>query len=140
MTITMFRAKLHRLRVTQADLYYEGSITIDEELLEAAGILPYEKVQVVNVNNGERLETYTIPGEPGERTVCLNGPAARLAAVGDEVIAISYAQLSPEEAASHRPRVVLVDEHNDPEDIMDMDTRNETPDLPEDVSEEVLTA
>lgn len=121
MTISMFRAKLHRLRVTEADLYYEGSITIDSELLKASGILPYEKVQVVNVNNGSRLETYTIPGEPGERTVCLNGPAARLAARGDEVIVISYAQLTPEEAVKHRPRVVLVDEKNDPKEIIDLD-------------------
>lgn len=140
MTLNMFRAKLHRLRVTQADLYYEGSITIDEELLEASGILPYEKVQIVNVNNGRRLETYTIPGEPGSRIVCLNGPAARLAAVGDEVIAIAYAQLTPEEAQTHRPRVVLVDENNDPKEITDLDVRNETPDLPDDVSEEALTA
>jgi len=113
MTITMFKAKLHRLRVTQADLQYEGSITIDKELLDTAGILPYEKVQVVNVNNGSRLETYTIPGTPGERTVCLNGPAARLAAPGDRVIAISYAELTPKEARQLHPRVVLVDENND---------------------------
>ncbi len=112
MNISMFKAKLHRLRVTQADLYYEGSITIDEELLDTAGILPYEKVQVVNVNNGNRLETYTIPGEAGERTVCLNGPAARLAATGDQVIVISYAELTPSEARQHHPRVVLVDEDN----------------------------
>lgn len=109
----MLRAKLHRLRVTEADLYYEGSITIDEELLDAAGLLPYEKVQVVNVNNGSRLETYTIPGEAGERTVCLNGPAARLAAPGDEVIVIAYAELTPSEAREHHPRVVHVDENND---------------------------
>lgn len=113
MTITMFKAKLHRLTVTQADLYYEGSITVDQELLDTAGILPYEKVQVVNVNNGNRLETYTIPGEPGERTVCLNGPAARLAAPGDEVIVISYAELTPSEAQQHHPRVVHVDADND---------------------------
>lgn len=119
MTVTMFRAKLHRLHVTEADLYYEGSITLDEELLEAAGILPYEKVQVVNVNNGARLETYTIPGRPGSRTVCLNGPAARLAAKGDEVIVIAYAQMTPEQARKHRPRVVLVDENNDPTEILD---------------------
>lgn len=109
----MFKAKIHRLRVTEADLYYEGSITVDQELLDTAGILPYEKVQVVNVNNGNRLETYTIPGEAGERTVCLNGPAARLAAKGDEVIVISYAQLTPKEARQHHPRVVHVDENND---------------------------
>ncbi|MFB6272382.1 MAG: aspartate 1-decarboxylase [Salinibacter sp.] len=113
MDIEMLKAKIHRLRVTEADLYYEGSITVDQELLDTAGILPYEKVQVVNVNNGNRLETYTIPGEVGDRTVCLNGPAARLAEEGDEVIVISYAQLSPKEARQHHPRVVHVDEHND---------------------------
>jgi aspartate 1-decarboxylase len=112
MTISMLKAKLHRLRVTEADLYYEGSITVDEELLDTAGLLPYEKVQVVNVNNGHRLETYTIPGEAGARTVCLNGPAARLAAPGDEVIVIAYADLTPSEAQRHHPRVVLVDEDN----------------------------
>lgn len=121
MTITMFKGKLHRLRVTEADLYYEGSITIDVELLRASGILPYEKVQVVNVNNGARLETYTIPGERGSRIVCLNGPAARLAARGDEVIVISYAQMTREEALAHRPRVVLVDAANNPKEILDLD-------------------
>jgi len=119
MTITMFKGKLHRVRVTGAELYYEGSITIDEELLEAAHILPYEKVQVVNVTNGARLETYTIPGERGRREVCLNGAAARLCAPGDEVIVIAYADMTPEEARHHRPRVVLVDEHNNPKEIMD---------------------
>lgn len=140
MTITMFKAKLHRLRVTEADLYYEGSITIDEELLEAAGILPYEKVQVVNVNNGARLETYTIPGEPGARTVCLNGPAARLAATGDQVIVISYAEMTPEEAREHEPNVVLVDEQNNPTEEVDLDVEDETPDLPHGVNEDILIA
>ena len=140
MTITMFKAKLHRLRVTEADLYYEGSITIDEELLDEAGILPYEKVQVVNVNNGARLETYTIPGEPGKRTVCLNGPAARLAAKGDQVIVISYADMTPEEAREHEPNVVLVDENNDPKEEVDLDVQDDTPDLPEDVGSDVLIA
>lgn len=116
MTITMFKSKLHRLRVTEADLYYEGSITIDRELLDAAGILPHEKVQVVNVNNGARLETYTIADEPGSRTVCLNGPAARLAAEGDQVIVIAYAEMTPEEAEAHTPNVILVDENNDPKE------------------------
>ena len=120
MTITMFKAKLHRLRVTEADLYYEGSITIDQELLDTAGILPYEKVQVVNVNNGARLETYTIPDEMGSRTVCLNGPAARLAAPGDQVIVIAYADMTPEEAAEYHPRVVLVNADNDPKKVMDL--------------------
>jgi len=146
MTITMFKSKLHRLRVTQADLYYEGSITIDEELLDTAGILPYEKVQVVNVNNGERLETYTIPGKPGERTVCLNGPAARLAAPGDQVIVIAYADLAPNEAQEHHPRVVLVDEDNNVKETQTLDvspgdtdiTPDEAPD--EDGWEDVLIA
>jgi aspartate 1-decarboxylase len=135
MDITMFKAKLHRLTVTEADLYYEGSITVDSELLEEAGILPYEKVQVVNVNNGARLETYTIPGEAGGRTVCLNGPAARLAATGDEVIVISYATMTPEEAREHRPRVVLVGDDNDVEEVTDLEVgpaMDEAPQLPDD--------
>lgn len=121
MTVTMFKGKLHRLTVTEADLYYEGSITLDRELLDAANILAYEKVQVVNVNNGARLETYTIPGFPGSRTVCLNGPAARLCAPGDEVIVISYAQMSVEEAREFRPRVVIVNGKNDPVNVMDLE-------------------
>ena len=142
MTISMFKAKLHRLRVTQADLYYEGSITVDQELLDAAGILPYEKVQVVNVNNGNRLETYTIPGEPGERTVCLNGPAARLAATGDQVIVISYAELTPSEARQHHPRVVLVDEDNNVKETKTMDVRpgNDEMSEPDDNWDDVLIA
>ena len=132
MTVTMFKSKLHRLRVTQADLYYEGSITIDQELLDTAGLLPYEKVQVVNVNNGSRLETYTIPGEAGERTVCLNGPAARLAAPGDQVIVIAYAELSPQEAQQHHPRVVLVDENNDVKETQTLDVTPGKTDLRED--------
>ncbi len=121
MTITLFKGKLHHLTVTEADLYYEGSITLDAELLEAAKILPYEKVQVVNVNNGSRLETYTIPAKRGSRTVCLNGPAARLNAPGDEIIVIAYADMTPEEAEAHRPRVVLVDKQNDPVEVYDLD-------------------
>lgn len=140
MTITMFKAKLHQLRVTEADLYYEGSITIDRELLETAGILPYEKVQVVNVNNGARLETYTIPDEAGSRTVCLNGPAARLAAPGDQVIVIAYADMTPEEAQAHRPRVVLVDEENDPKEVMELDTDERVPEGENTVEGDVLIA
>lgn len=121
MTITMFKGKLHRLTVTEADLYYEGSVTLDAELLEASKILAYEKVQIVNVNNGARLETYTIPAEPGSRTVCLNGPAARLCAPGDQVIIMAYADMTADEAQNHRPRVVLVDEKNNPTEIMDLD-------------------
>jgi len=137
----MFKAKLHRLRVTQADLYYEGSITVDQELLDTAGILPYEKVQVVNVNNGNRLETYTIPGDPGERIVCLNGPAARLAAPGDQVIVIAYADLTPSEAQQHNPRVVMVDEDNNVTETRTLDVSpGERPDFQEDGWEDVLIA
>lgn len=114
MLITMLKSKLHRVKVTDANLYYEGSITIDEELLKVANILPYEKVQVVNVNNGSRLETYSIPGEWGSRIVCLNGPAARLNAPGDEVIVIAYGQMTSEEARLHRPTVIQVDKDNNP--------------------------
>lgn len=102
------------LTVTEADLYYEGSITIDQDLLDAAKLLPYEKVQVVNVNNGSRLETYTIPGPRGSRVVCLNGPAARLNSVGDRVIVISYAQMTPEEAREHKPHIVIMNRDNEP--------------------------
>jgi aspartate 1-decarboxylase len=114
MTIQMFKSKLHMLTVTQAELYYEGSITIDEDLLDIAGLLPYEKVQVVNVNNGSRLETYTIPGERGKRDVCLNGPAARLTTVGDRIIVISYADMTPEEARHHKPMTILMGRDNEP--------------------------
>ena len=138
MTITMFKAKLHRLRVTEADLYYEGSITIDAELLEEAGILPYEKVQVVNVNNGARLETYTIPGARGERTVCLNGPAARRAAKGDQVIVIAYAEMTPEEAQAHEPRVVLVDKNNDPKKALETEVEEHPPDLPDEMEDMLI--
>ncbi len=85
----MFKSKIHRAVVTQAELYYEGSLTVDSELLEAADLLEYEKVAIVNVNNGERFETYLIPGEPGSGVICLNGAAARKGAVGDEIIIIS---------------------------------------------------
>ncbi|MFN8359370.1 MAG: aspartate 1-decarboxylase [Candidatus Kapaibacterium sp.] len=108
----MFKSKIHRARITQADLNYEGSLTIDEELMEAADLLAYEKVAVVNINNGERLETYVITGERGSRTICLNGAAARRGAVGDKIIIISYANMSDEEAQKHKPTVVLVDDEN----------------------------
>jgi aspartate 1-decarboxylase len=108
----MFKSKIHRATVTMSELYYEGSITIDKDLLEAADILEYEKVQVVNVNNGARFETYTLNGEPGSGIICLNGPAARLGAVGDEVIIITYARMTDEEARKHKPTIVLVDKEN----------------------------
>ncbi len=109
----MFKSKLHRARITQADLYYEGSLTIDEDLMDAADLLAYEKVAVVNINNGERFETYVIPGTRGSRDICLNGAAARKGAVGDDVIIISYTSLPDAEARAHVPTVVLVNEHND---------------------------
>jgi len=119
MKLTMFKSKLHQMRVTEANLMYEGSITIDEELLELADLLPYEKVQVVNITNGSRLETYTIPGKRGSRICCMNGAAARLTQVDDRVIVMSYAEMTPEEAKSHKPTVVVVDEDNIPKDIID---------------------
>ncbi|QQS37056.1 MAG: aspartate 1-decarboxylase [Ignavibacteriales bacterium] len=112
MTREMFRAKIHRATVTMAELYYEGSITIDKELMEAADILPNEKVQVVNMSTGSRIETYTIEGPANSGMICLNGPAARLGYVGDEVIIIAYSQMSDEEAKKHVPKVIFVDKNN----------------------------
>lgn len=109
MTIEVLKSKIHRVTVTEANLNYVGSITIDEELLEAANMVEGEKVQVVNVTNGERLETYVIRGERGRGQVCLNGAAARKAAVGDVVIIISYASMEFEEAKVFRPWVVFPD-------------------------------
>lgn len=114
MFYTIFHGKIHRATVTEANLNYMGSITIDEELLELAGILPGERVQVVNNNNGARLETYTIPGKRGSGVICLNGAAARLTAVGDTVIIIAYAQMEEKEAKNFTPKVVMVDEKNCP--------------------------
>lgn len=108
----MLKGKIHRARVTDANIDYEGSITIDSTLVEAADILPYEKVQVVDVDNGARLETYVIPGEPGSGEVCINGAAARLVHRGDTVIIISYHDLSEEEARQAQPRLVYVDRDN----------------------------
>jgi len=108
----MLRSKIHRAVVTETDLKYEGSITIDSDLLAAADILPYEKVQVVNINNGARIETYAIPGEAGKGTICMNGAAARCAEPGDIIIVIAYCLLDRKEAASHKPVVVQVDGHN----------------------------
>lgn len=112
MQIEMLKGKIHRATVTQAELNYVGSITIDPLLMEAAGILEYEKVQVVDINNGNRLETYTICGESGSGTICLNGAAARCVSTGDKIIIMAYCSLTPEEAKAHRPNVVFVDENN----------------------------
>ena len=112
MNITMLKSKIHRATVTEAELNYVGSITIDQKLLDEAGIIEYEKVQVVNINNGERLETYAIAGVPGSGTICLNGAAARLAAKGDKVIILAYASFDMEEAKSFKPTVVVTDDKN----------------------------
>ena len=109
---TLLGGKIHRATVTQADLNYVGSITVDEDLLDAAGILVNEKVQIVNNNNGARLETYTIAGKRGSGVICLNGAAARLVQPGDVVIIMSYVLLSEPEISAHEPKVVLVDEAN----------------------------
>ena len=104
--------KIHRATVTQADLHYVGSITIDEDLLEAAGILPFEKVEVYDITNGNRLATYALPGERGSGVIGMNGAAARLVQPGDLVIIVAYGLFDEEEARRHQPRVVLVDEEN----------------------------
>lgn len=112
MMLTMLKGKIHRATIRQAELNYVGSITVDPVLLEAAGIREYEMVQVVDCNNGSRLETYTITGEPGSGMICLNGAAARLVQPGDTCIIMCYCQVTPEEAKTHRPNVVFVDENN----------------------------
>lgn len=112
MLLTMFKSKIHRATVTEANLNYVGSITIDEDLLDAAGILPGEKVQIVNNNNGERLETYTISGERGSGVICLNGAAARRVQPGDTVIIIAYCMIDATEAKSFKPNVVILDANN----------------------------
>ncbi|MFT6215463.1 MAG: aspartate 1-decarboxylase [Roseivirga sp.] len=112
MQIEVFKSKIHRAKVTQAELHYVGSITLDELLMNASGIIENEKVQVVNVNNGERFETYVIKGEKGSGTVCLNGPAARKVQVGDIVIIIAYGIMDLEEAKDFKPKVVFPDINN----------------------------
>ena len=112
MYLKMLKGKIHRAVVKQAELNYVGSITVDPELLAAAGILEYENVQIVDIENGNRFETYTIMGEPGSGMVCLNGAAARQVQVGDHIIIMAYAQMTPEEALDFKPNVVFVDEKN----------------------------
>lgn len=112
MRIEMLKSKIHRVKITQAELHYVGSITIDENLMDAANLIEGEKVQVVNINNGERLETYVIKGERNTGTVCLNGPAARKAQVGDVVIIIAYASMEIEEARNFKPAVIFPDPDN----------------------------
>ncbi len=112
MTIQMLKGKIHRAVVVQAELNYVGSITVDPVLMEAAGILEYEKVQIVDVENGSRFETYTIEGERDSGMICLNGAAARMVQTGDHIIIMSYCDMTPEEAEEHQPLVVFVDEKN----------------------------
>lgn len=112
MNITLLKSKIHRAVVTQADLDYVGSITIDTELLEASGIVEYEKVEIADIDNGNRFETYAIAGEAGSGIICLNGAAARLVDVGDKIIIMAYATMTPEEAKEHKPTVIFVDEQN----------------------------
>ncbi len=109
---TMLKSKIHRARITEVNVDYEGSLTIDRLLMDAADILPYEKVQLVDINNGARLETYAVEGEPGSGTICVNGAAARLAAKGDLVIILTYSQVSDEEASTMKPKLVHVDSRN----------------------------
>ena len=113
MTMEMLKGKIHRATVVQAELNYVGSITVDQDLLDASGILEYEKVQIVDIDNGSRFETYTIDGERGSGMICLNGAAARCVSVGDKIILMSYAQMTPEEVKNdYHPNVVFVDEQN----------------------------
>lgn len=112
MFLTILKAKLHRATVTEANLNYTGSLTIDRDLIDAAGIIVHEKVQVVNNNNGARFETYVIEGKRGSGTICLNGAAARLVQPGDKVIIMAYAHMTPDEAANYKPTVLLLDDNN----------------------------
>ncbi len=112
MELSVLKAKIHRATVTEADLHYVGSITIDQDLMDAAGLLSYEKVLVADIDNGNRLETYIIAGPRGSGIICLNGASARLVSPGDRVIVMAFCTMSPEEAKTHRPTVVFVDEKN----------------------------
>ena len=112
MNITLLKAKIHRAVVTQADLDYVGSITIDSGLLRESGILEYEKVEIADIDNGSRFVTYAIAGEEGSGIICLNGAAAKCVNVGDKVIIMAYAHMTPEEAKTHKPTVIFVNDHN----------------------------
>ncbi len=112
MLLTLLKSKIHRAVVTEADLNYTGSLTIDADLMDAADMYPYEKVQVLNVNNGARFETYIIEGERGSGVMCLNGPAARQGQKGDIIIALTYVQVEAEKARGYRAKTVFVDDHN----------------------------
>lgn len=125
MTLTMLKSKIHRAVVTEANLNYVGSITVDSALMKAAGILEYEKVQVVNVTNGSRIETYAICGEENSGVICLNGAAARCACEGDIVIIMAYAQMDEGQAAAHKPKVVLAGENNTIAEVFECEKHGE---------------
>ena len=129
MQITMLKGKIHRATVTQAELDYVGSITVDEDLLDAAGIREYEMVQIVDINNGSRFETYTIAGDRGSGVMCLNGAAARCVSVHDKIILMAYAQMTPEEAEGHKPKVVFVDDENKPARITNYEKHGKLEDM-----------
>ncbi len=129
MTLEMLHGKIHRATVTQADLNYVGSITVDRDLLEASGICEYQKVQIVDIDNGNRFETYTIAGEPGSGLICLNGAAARCVSVGDKLIIMSYCACDAEEAKQHKPKVVFVNEDNKPVRITNYEKHGTLEDL-----------
>lgn len=129
MQIEMLKGKIHRATVTQAELNYVGSITVDVRLLEKSGICEYEKVDVVDIDNGNRLTTYAIAGERDSGVICLNGAAARLVSPGDKVIIMSYCTLTPQEAKDHRPTVVLVNEKNQAERVLRYEKHGKLEDL-----------
>ena len=125
MYITMLKSKIHRAVVTQAELNYVGSITIDKALMDAAGIIEYEKVQIVDIDNGARFETYVISGEKNSGCICLNGAAARCVQIGDKVIIMAYAQLSSDGIKNHQPKVVFVNEKNEITELADCEKHGE---------------
>ena len=112
MFIEVYKSKIAHGHITEAELFYEGSITVDQDLMKAVDLIPGEKVDVLNINNGNRFTTYIIPGEAGSGRICLNGPAARLGLVGDQVIILSFAAMEPQEARNFKPKVIHLDENN----------------------------
>ena len=125
MQVSMLKSKIHRAVITQAELNYVGSVTIDEDLMDAAGLFEYEKVHIVNVNSGSRIETYVIAGERGSGVICLNGAAARSGQKGDHVIIMAYASMTPDEVKAHRPRVVFVSDKNKIVQVSDYEKHGE---------------
>lgn len=125
MEISMLKSKIHRAVITQAELNYVGSVTIDEELMEAAGLYEYERVHISNVNSGSRIETYVIAGERGSGVICLNGAAARSGQKGDHVIIMAYANMAPDEIKTHRPKVVFVSDKNEVVRVADYEKHGE---------------